>query len=76
MFNVYKVVVTFDTGMEHVDDVGGEWKTVRETTSALDRICHGPAKGFVNEVKAIDALDLVVFHARKNKDGRLAIVST
>ncbi len=43
MFNVYKVVITFDTGMQHVDDVGGEWKTVRETTSALDRICHGPA---------------------------------
>ena len=76
MFNVYKVVITFDTGMQHVDDVDGEWKTVRETSRAIERLCHGPAAklGLVNEVMAVDALDMVVFHARKGDNGRLAMV--
>ena len=77
MFNVYKVLVTSNTGMQHVDDVDGEWKTVRETNRAIERLCRGPAAelGLTNEVKVVDALDLVVFLAQKGDSGRLAMVS-
>jgi len=76
MFNVYKVVITFDTGMEHVDDVDGEWKTEREALRAWDRLTRGPMakRGFINEVKIIDALDMVLSHARRGDSGRLAMV--
>ena len=76
MFNVYKMLVTSNTGMQHVDDVDGEWKTERETNRAIERLCHGPAAklGLTNEVKVVDALDLVVFLARKGDSGRLAMV--
>jgi hypothetical protein len=76
MFNVYKVVITFDTGMEHVDDVDGEWKTEREAVRAWDRLTKGwmADAGLTNEVKVVDALDLVVFLAQKGDSGRLAMV--
>ena len=76
MGDVYKVLVTFDTGMEHVDDVDGEWKTARQATRAIERLCHGPlAKmGVISEVKAVTPLAFVVFHARKGDNGRLAMV--
>ena len=78
MFNVYKVVITFDTGVQHVDDVGGEWKTEREPLRAWDRLCHGPLakSGLIDEVKVVDALDMVALHARKGDSGRLALVRT
>ena len=78
MFNVYKVVITFDTGMQHVDDVGGEWKTEREAVRAWDRLTKGwmADAGFINEVKVVDALDMVALHARKGDSGRLALVRT
>jgi hypothetical protein len=78
MFDVYKILVTSNTGMQHVDDIDGEWKTVRETNRAIERLCHGPAAklGLTNEVMVVDALDLVVFHARKGDNGRLAMVRT
>ena len=76
MGDVYKVMVTFNTGVEHVDDVDGEWKTTRQATRAIERLCHGPlAKmGVISEVEAVNPLDLVVFHARKGDNGRLAMV--
>ncbi len=76
MFNVYKVLITSNTGMQHVDDIDGEWKTVRETNRAIGRLCRGPAEelGLTNEVKVVDALDLMVAHARKGDSGRLAMV--
>jgi len=70
MYNIYKVVVTFDTGMVHTDDVGGEWKTAREAARRMDVLVRGPASCLVTDVKAIDALDCTHLQYSRNEDGR------
>ena len=70
MYNIYKVVVTFDTGLVHTDDVGGEWKTAREAARRMDVLVRGPASCLVTDVKAIDALDCTHLQYRRNEDGR------
>ena len=58
MEDQFRIWVTFENGMNHLDT---DWCGADEIGASLRRLVQGPARKLVTEIKVIDMMDTIVF---------------